>query len=149
MSLHFPLHTPKHTHTVSGSFLQKSAHWTNPLALAAGREKQRWTLLPDPKLSSFSNHLSKHPSLSLQCSDERERGQDEVKVGQKWWGEMGEEWKEIGCRKRGGRKKRVGKRWEGKVLHFAAHNGLSIHQFVHMHTKKVQHDDEEMENQGR
>lgn len=32
---------------------------------------------------------------------------------------------------------------EEKVLHFATCNGLSIHQFLHTHTKKEQHDDRE------
>lgn len=133
MSLHFPQHTQKHT--VPGSFLQKSAHWTNPLALAAGREKQKWTSLADPKLSSLSNHLSKHPpALSLQCCDERERGQDKVKV---WREVMRRDWegrKESGCRKGEGRRKKA---MRGKSAKFCfTCNGLFIYQFLHMRTKE-------------
>lgn len=83
VSLHFPLHTHSNTHTLSGSFLQKSAHWTNPLALAAGRERNRG----EPRFQDrnfplfFHPHLSKHLPLTLRSVGMKEKeGRREVKV---------------------------------------------------------------------
>lgn len=74
-------------------------------------------MLPDPKLSSFSNHLSKQPSLSLQYSDEREkgarRGESVERSNEERWGREERDWVREKRRKEEESKKEV------KVLHFA------------------------------
>lgn len=125
MSLHFPLHTHSNTHTLSGSFLQKSAHWTNPLALAAGRERNRGEpRFQDRNFPLFFTLICPNisPSLSVAWGWKRKRGDARWKCGE------------------------MGKRGE-KCQNVLPVMLFSIHQLLHMYKETWRQ--EKMENQAR